>query len=98
MFGLSNSALEAILHLFSLVLQEGHYIPDTLDKVRKVVHDLGLDYQKIDACVNDCVLFQKSYANLTKCPMCDESRWKDANDEEASGSASTKKHSPHVKY
>jgi hypothetical protein len=94
MFGLSNSALEAILHLFSLSLPEGHCIPDTLDKGRKVVHDLGLDYQKIDACVNDCVLFQKSYANMSKCPTCGESRWKIANDEEASGSASTKKRSP----
>jgi hypothetical protein len=54
MFNLSNNALEPILHLFSLVLPEGHCIPDTLDNVRRVV---GLDYQKIDACVNDCVLF-----------------------------------------
>jgi hypothetical protein len=29
MFSLSSSALEVILHLFSLVLPEGHYIPDT---------------------------------------------------------------------
>jgi hypothetical protein len=65
-----------------------------LDKVQKVVHNLGLDYQKIDACVNDCVLFQKSYANLSKCPTCGESRWKIANDDEASGNASTKKCSP----
>jgi hypothetical protein len=56
MFGLRNSALEAILHLFSFVLPKGH-CPDTLHKVRKVVRDLGLDYQKIDTCVNDCVLF-----------------------------------------
>jgi hypothetical protein len=94
MFGLSNNALEAILHLFSLVLPEGHCIPDTLGKVRKVARDFSLDYQKIDACVNDCVLFQKSYANLSKYPTCGESRWKVANDEEASGSASTKKCSP----
>jgi hypothetical protein len=94
MFGLSNSALEAIVHMFSLVLPEGHYIPDTLDKVRKVVHDLGHDYQKTDACVNDCVLFQKSYAKLSKCPTGGESRWKVTNDEEATGNASTKKRSP----
>jgi hypothetical protein len=62
--------------------------------VRKVVHDLGLDYQKIDACVNDCVLFQKSDANLSKCPTCGESRCKVTNDEEASGKDSTKKRSP----
>ena len=41
MYGLSNSALEAIFHLFSLVLPEGHCIPNTLDKVQKVVRDLG---------------------------------------------------------
>jgi hypothetical protein len=74
MFGLSNSALEAILQLFSLVLPEGHCIPETLDKVRKVVHNLGLDYLMIDTCFNECVLFQKSYANLSKCPMCGEPR------------------------
>jgi hypothetical protein len=45
MFSLSNSALAAILYLFSLVLPEGHCILDTLDKVWKVVRDLGLDYQ-----------------------------------------------------
>jgi hypothetical protein len=61
MFGLSNGALEAILQLFSLVLPEGHCVPDTLEKVQKVVHDLGLDYQKIHACINDCVLFRKEY-------------------------------------
>jgi hypothetical protein len=70
---LSHASL-AILHLFSLLLPEGHCIPDTLDKVRKVVHDLGLDYEKIHACVNDCVLFQKNYARMDKCPTCGESR------------------------
>jgi hypothetical protein len=31
----------------------------------------------IHACVNDCVLFRGNYANLDKCPTCDESRWKE---------------------
>jgi hypothetical protein len=93
MFSLSNSVLEAILILFSLVLPKGHSIPDTLDKVRKVVRDLGLDYEKIHACVNDCVLFRRNYSRTDKYPMCGESRWK--NDEEATGTASTKTHYPH---
>jgi hypothetical protein len=93
MFGLSNSALEVILILFSLVLPKGHCILDTLDKVRKVVRDLGLDYEKIHACVNDCVLFQRNYVGTDKYPTSGESRWK--NDEEATGTASTKKLYPH---
>jgi hypothetical protein len=54
-FGITNNALEHILQLISRLLPEGHCVPDSLAKVRKVVRDLGLDYQKIHACVNDCV-------------------------------------------
>jgi hypothetical protein len=84
---MSNSALGAILHLFSMLLLEGHCIPNTLDKVQKVVRDLGLDYQKIHACANDCVLFRKDY-EMDKCLKCGECRWKmaasDEKDEESS--------------
>jgi hypothetical protein len=45
--------------------------------VERVIRDLGLHYDKIHACVNDCVLFRGNYANLDKCPTCDESRWKE---------------------
>ena len=97
MFGLSNSALEAVLQLFSLVLPEGHCVPDSLDKVQRVVRDLGLDYEKIHACINDCVLFRKQYADLDKCPTCGESRWKPVGSSEkeaASGDAAPKKRVP----
>jgi hypothetical protein len=70
MYGLSNAALEAILKLFRKVLSEGHCIPDSLDKVQRVVRYLGLDYVKIQACKNDCVLFFEQYANLETCPVC----------------------------
>jgi hypothetical protein len=41
MYGMSNSAFGAILHLFSMLLPKGHCILNTLDKVQKVVRDLG---------------------------------------------------------
>jgi hypothetical protein len=69
-------ALEAILKLFGKVLLEGHCITDSLDKVQRVVRDLGLDYVKIHTCQNDCVLFFDKYANLETCPICKKSRWK----------------------
>ena len=77
MHGISNSGLEHILRLFLLVLPDGHCIPTSLEKVHKVVRDLGLDYQKIHACVNDCVLFRGDYAEKDNCPTCGESRWKE---------------------
>jgi len=41
-----------------------------------VVRDLGLDYIKINACENHCVLFRKEYETLDICPICKASRWK----------------------
>jgi hypothetical protein len=77
MDGISNSSLERILWLFFLVLPDGHCLPTSLEKVERVIRDLGLHYKKIHACVNDCVLFRGHYAELDKCPTCDESRWKE---------------------
>jgi hypothetical protein len=76
-YGMSNACLRSILHLFSLVLPEGHCVPNTLEKVQSVVQELGLDYDKIHACENDCVLFWKETEKLDNCPVCGESRWKD---------------------
>ena len=61
MYGLSNSALEAVLRLFSLVLPEGHCVPDTLEKVQKVVRDLELDYQKIQVILETTYLLDTCY-------------------------------------
>jgi len=41
-----------------------------------MVKDLGLSYQNIDACVNDCMLFFKNDEKLGKCKVCDALRWK----------------------
>jgi len=58
MFGCSNACMEYMLELFLLVLPKGHCLPDSMEKIKKVVRDLGLSYEKIDACYNDCVLFR----------------------------------------
>lgn len=99
MYGLSNASLEAILKLFGKVLPDRHCIPDSLDKVQRVIRDLGLDYVKIHACQNDCVLFFDKYANLETCPICKESRWKvvdktSDNNCSAVGATSVKKRLP----
>jgi hypothetical protein len=94
MHGISNTALRSILGLFSLVLPEGHCVPNTLEKVQSVVQELGLDYQKIHACENDCILFWKENEKLDTCPTCGESRWKDdgaAKGDDTSDTGGTRK-------
>ena len=54
-------------------------MPNTMDKIRKVVRDLGLSYEKIHAYFNDCVLFPGEYEKWDKCPICVERRWEHTN-------------------
>lgn len=54
----------------------GANLPTSYYEAKKLIKDLGLDYCKIDACKNDCILYWKEYENLNKCPTCDLSRWK----------------------
>ena len=37
---------------------------------------LGLEYVKIHACPNDCILYRNEYEGLFECPSCGLSRWK----------------------
>ncbi|KAL7234601.1 hypothetical protein ACSBR1_018104 [Camellia fascicularis] len=37
---------------------------------------IGLNYQKIHVCKNDCVLFWKEYENEDECPTCKAPRYK----------------------
>jgi len=37
---------------------------------------LGLDYVKMDACPNDCILYYKGYKDIEVCPKFKVPRWK----------------------
>ncbi|KAA0033998.1 transposase [Cucumis melo var. makuwa] len=39
-----------------------------------------MEYEKIHACPNNCCLYRKEFANVTECPECGKSRWKNVKD------------------
>ena len=51
-----------------------------------MVKKLGLGYQKIDACPNDCMLYFKENEKMTQCTICGHDRFKPNK-----GGVSTKK-------
>jgi hypothetical protein len=51
-------------------------VSDSLYSAKKIIRDLRLDNEKIDACINDCVLCRNEYTSLEQCPICMESKWK----------------------
>ena len=48
----------------------------TMGDKKKMIWDLGLDYVKIDACENNCMLYWKENSNRVECQVCGISRWK----------------------
>ncbi|KAL6276903.1 hypothetical protein ACE6H2_020504 [Prunus campanulata] len=49
-------------------------------EAKKTLCALGLIYEKIHACPNDCILYRKEYEDSTNCPTCGISRWKETKD------------------
>ncbi|KAL7238222.1 hypothetical protein ACSBR2_004343 [Camellia fascicularis] len=49
-------------------------VPWNLYEAKKFLCELGLGYEAIHACKNDCILFWKDNAKLENCPSCKESR------------------------
>ncbi|KAL4301596.1 hypothetical protein AHAS_Ahas17G0316700 [Arachis hypogaea] len=72
--GWSNASFTSLLELLKEVIPNLN-IPTSFNKAKTMVRDLGLDYKKIDACPNDCMLYWKEYEKDTSCHECGASRW-----------------------
>ncbi|XP_028080870.1 uncharacterized protein LOC114282392 [Camellia sinensis] len=72
----SNKSFDKVLGIQRRFLPEGHVVPRSIYECKKLLRDLGLGYELIDACKHDCVLFWKKNARLEKCPTCQASRYR----------------------
>ncbi|CAL9029977.1 unnamed protein product, partial [Prunus brigantina] len=59
------------------LLSEGNTLPSSMYEAKKTLSALGMSYEKILACPNDCILYRKDYEDSTNCPTCGISRWKE---------------------
>jgi len=85
----SNESFTMLLDfLKNELLPMDSLLPNSYYEAKKIIKDLGLSYTKIDACVNDCMLFWKDDETLDSCKWCHASRWKD---DKHSGEIKTKK-------
>ncbi|XP_020204521.2 uncharacterized protein LOC109789889 [Cajanus cajan] len=74
--GWSNASFTALLELLKEAIPDLN-IPETFNKAKSMIRDLGLDYKKIHACRNDCMLYWGDYENDNSCRFCEASRWKE---------------------
>jgi len=55
---------------------------------------MGIEYQKIHACPNDCILYRHEFEEMPKCPRCRVSWYKVKDDEDCSIDENSKKSPP----
>ncbi|XP_049399904.1 uncharacterized protein LOC125863991 [Solanum stenotomum] len=85
LYGLSGKAVDSILKLFKRALPSGETLPESFYEAKQVIKNLGLHYEKIHACENDCMLFWKHNAKAESCLICGESRWKSVEGQKTNG-------------
>ncbi|KAL3839069.1 hypothetical protein ACJIZ3_023660 [Penstemon smallii] len=60
---MTNKYHDMIISLFKEYLPDGDIIPPSFYEARKVLTAIGLGYELIHACKNDCILFWKEHTN-----------------------------------
>ncbi|KAK7308273.1 hypothetical protein VNO77_41875 [Canavalia gladiata] len=65
-----------LLTLLKDILPEENALPSRTYEAKKMLCSIGMSYERIHACRNDCILFRKEYAYLKSCPKCNVMRYK----------------------
>ena len=79
--GLSDKGFGNLLKIMKQKLPKDNELPDSTYEAKNVLCPLGLDVQKIHACINDCILYRGEYENMDKCPVCNALRYKIRQDD-----------------
>jgi hypothetical protein len=70
-----NNCYKGLLKFSSDVLSANHKVPRDMYQLKKLLSGLGMDYEKIDVCQDNCMLFWKEHINEKKCLKCGKSRF-----------------------
>ena len=74
--GMTNKCFTELLLLLKRMLPEGNEMVNNTYEAKKIMTAMGSGYEKIHACINNCILYRKDYKDLVVCPTCGMSRWK----------------------
>jgi hypothetical protein len=74
-FTFSNKCYKELLSLFSDVLPSNHKMPKDMYQSKKLLSALGMEYEKINVCKDNCMIFYKEHKNETKGLKCGKPRF-----------------------
>ena len=59
--GWTDKSFTELLQLLKDMLPEGNTLPNRNYEAKKILCPMGMEYKKIHACPNDCILYQKDF-------------------------------------
>ena len=71
----SDRGFNQLLQVLGEMFPVKNELPSSLYDAKKIMVALGMDYEKIHACPNDCILYRKDFKDFSNCPTCGVSRW-----------------------
>jgi len=74
--GLSETGYDKFIEWARSILPEGNSLKENFYAVKSMMKPLGLGYQKIDMCLNFCMLYYLENAEMTECMTYGHSRYK----------------------
>ncbi|XP_047342834.1 uncharacterized protein LOC124946317 [Impatiens glandulifera] len=73
----TNTSFDLLLNLLKdEILPVNSHLPNSYYECKKFITNIGLTYEKIDVCNNNCMLYRKQDNDLQRCKVCGTSRWK----------------------
>ena len=73
--GWSDKSFSELLSLLGELLPKDNEMPSSFYEAKKTLCSLGMPYEKIHACPNDCILYRKKFENEVSCPVCGVSKY-----------------------
>ncbi|RVW18016.1 hypothetical protein CK203_112664 [Vitis vinifera] len=75
-YGWSDKSFSDLLQILGDMLPVNNEMPLSMYEAKKTLNALGMEYKKIHACPNDCILYRNELNDASLCPTCGTSRWK----------------------
>lgn len=73
---MSDKGFDRLLSTVKDMLPENDKLANNFYETKKLMKMLGLKYEKIDVCINNCMLYYKENVNKVNCSVCGHDRFK----------------------
>ena len=78
-YNLAEDCVDAIADFVKGILPEDNVAPGSYYEVQKLVAGLGLSYQVIDVCRDNCMIYWRADEQRVSCKFCGKPRYKDTS-------------------